>query len=211
MLSKISLSLSILLAIAVGYLFIKDSKNNHNTSEDTVVKVADAFQGDSVKATVVAFVNGDSLNVQYRFIAENSKALEEKMKAAEQRVQREFGSRQAEYNQLMQYAQQHPDMPESEAMALEEKLGSLQADMDAIQQREVGALKKKETELQEQLLKRVNTYLEKFSKERGIDYVINKQSEFQVLLFGNSSYDITSEVIAGLNAEYEAELQQNQK
>jgi Skp family chaperone for outer membrane proteins len=61
--------------------------------------------------------------------------------------------------------------------------------------------------LQEELLNRVNQYLAKFTKERGIDYVINKQSEFQVLLFGNSDYDITAEVIAGLNAEYASEKQ----
>lgn len=208
MLSKISLSISLLLAIAVGYLLWKSSANSTSSHTNETVKVAPAFQGDSVKATVVAFVNGDSLNEKYRFIAENSKDLEVKMKAAEERVQKAYGSRQKDYNDMIQYAQEHPDMPETEARALEENIAALQAELDGIQQREVGALKKKEIELQEQLMKRVNTFLKKYSEERGIDYVINKQSEFQVLLYGNEAYDITSEVIAGLNAEYEAELLQ---
>jgi Skp family chaperone for outer membrane proteins len=107
----------------------------------------------------------------------------------------------------MRYAQEHPDMSEAEAIALQQDMERLQVEMDEIQQREVGVLQKKEAQLQEELLNRVNQYLAKFTKERGIDYVINKQSEFQVLLYGNPDYDITSEVIAGLNAEYAAEKQ----
>ena len=98
-------------------------------------------------------------------------------------------------------------MSQAEAAALQQDMERLQMEMDEIQQREVGVLQKKEAQLQEELLSRVNAYLTKFTKERGIDYVINKQSEFQVLLFGNSDYDITSEVLAGLNAEYAAEKQ----
>ena len=63
MLSKISLSISVLLAIAVGYLLWKTSKTNLPSSDDAQVKVAEAFQGDSVKATVVAFEPYD-FNVQ---------------------------------------------------------------------------------------------------------------------------------------------------
>jgi Skp family chaperone for outer membrane proteins len=129
------------------------------------------------------------------------------MIAAEERVKKEYGPRQAQYEQNMRYAQEHPDMSEAEAIALQQDMERLQVEMDEIQQREVGVLQKKEAQLQEELLNRVNQYLAKFTKERGIDYVINKQSEFQVLLYGNPDYDITSEVIAGLNAEYAAEKQ----
>jgi len=90
---------------------------------------------------------------------------------------------------------------------LQQDMERLQMEMDEIQQREVGVLQKKEADLQKELIERVNRYLEKYTRERGIDYVINKQSEFQVLLYGNPDYDITAEVIAGLNAEYEAEKQ----
>jgi Skp family chaperone for outer membrane proteins len=155
----------------------------------------------------VAYVNGDTLNSKYDFIVEKSNDLDQKMAAAEERVKKEYAPRQAQYEQNMRYAQEHPDMSEAEAMALQKDMERLQIEMDEIQQREVGVLQKKETQLQEDLLKRVNTYLEKFTKERGIDYVINKQSEFQVILYGSPDYDITAEVIAGLNAEYASEKQ----
>lgn len=207
MLSKISIAISVLLAVAVGYLLYQTSvSSNPLDKAGKEVKIAEAFSGDAgVKPTVVAFVNGDSLNASYNFIVEKSKDLEVKMKAAEQRVKEAYGSRQQKYDSNMRYAQENPNMPESEAMALQSEMEQMQAEMDEIQEREVGVLKKKEAELQEQLLKRVNAYLDVFSKQRGIDYVINKQSEFQVLLYSNSAYDVTAEVIAGLNAEYQIE------
>jgi Skp family chaperone for outer membrane proteins len=207
MIAKISMAVSALLAVVVVLLWFKVSGlSNPSAGVDENVPVAAAFSGDGgPRATIVAYVNGDSLNSKYDFIVEKSNDLDQKMAAAEERVKKEYAPRQAQYEQNMRYAQEHPDMSEAEAMALQKDMERLQIEMDEIQQREVGVLQKKEAQLQEDLLKRVNTYLEKYTKERGIDYVINKQSEFQVILYGSPDYDITAEVIAGLNAEYASE------
>jgi Skp family chaperone for outer membrane proteins len=207
MIAKISIALSVVLSIVVGVLWYKvstvHSGMDGNSSE---TPIAPAFNGESgPRAPIVAYVNGDSLNAKYNFIVEKSKDLDQKMAAAEERVKKEYGPRQAQYEQNMRYAQEHPDMSEAEAIALQKDMERLQIEMDEIQQREVGVLQKKEAQLQEDLLNRVNQYLAKFTKERGIDFVINKQSEFQVILYGNADYDITADVIAGLNAEYAAE------
>jgi outer membrane protein len=208
MIGKISLGVSIVLSILVAVLWFKISALSYGNVGEENVQVAPAFAGEGgPRPTIVAYVNGDSLNAKYDFIVEKSKDLDQKMTAAEERVKKEYAPRQAQYEQNMRYAQEHPDMSQAEAVALQQDMERLQMEMDEIQQREVGVLQKKEAQLQEELLNRVNQYLTKFTKERGIDYVINKQSEFQVLLYGNSDYDITSEVIAGLNAEYAAEKQ----
>jgi Skp family chaperone for outer membrane proteins len=209
MIAKISMAISALLAVVVVLLWFKVSGlSNQPAGGEEVVPVAAAFSGaGGPRATVVAYVNGDTLNSKYDFIVEKSNDLNQKMSSAEERVKKEYAPRQAQYEQNMRYAQEHPDMSEAEAIALQKDMERLQIEMDEIQQREVGVLQKKETQLQEELLKRVNAYLDKFTKERGIDYVINKQSEFQLILYGNPDYDITAEVIAGLNAEYALEKQ----
>lgn len=208
MISKISLALSVVLTAMVIFLWVKLNGMTGSTDNTPEVPVAAAFaQEGGAKPTVVAYVNGDTLNSKYNFIVEKSKDLETKMAAAEERVKKEYGPRQAQYEQNMRYAQEHPEMSDAEAMALQKDMERLQKEMDEIQQREVGVMQKKEADLQQELIARVNEYLKKFTKERGIDYVINKQSEFQVILFGNPDYDITAEVIAGLNAEYEVEKQ----
>ncbi len=208
MTSKFSMAWSALLTIIVVVLAIKVFSGNTADATEQAVPVPAAFAKEGgPDATVVAFVNGDTLNQRYTFIVEKSKDLDAKMASAEERVKREYGPRQAQYEQNMRYAQEHPEMSEAEAIALQQDMERLQIEMDEIQQREVGVLQKKEADLQKELIERVNRYLEKYTRERGIDYVINKQSEFQVLLYGNPDYDITAEVIAGLNAEYEAEKQ----
>jgi Skp family chaperone for outer membrane proteins len=208
MTSKFSMAWSALLTIIVIVLAIKVFSGNTADATEQAVPVPAAFAKEGgPDATVVAFVNGDTLNQRYTFIVEKSKDLDAKMASAEERVKREYGPRQAQYEQNMRYAQEHPEMSEAEAIALQQDMERLQIEMDEIQQREVGVLQKKEADLQKELIERVNRYLEKYTRERGIDYVINKQSEFQVLLYGNPDYDITAEVIAGLNAEYEAEKQ----
>jgi len=207
MIAKISIAVSAVLAACVVFLWVKVASLDASTDTPSEeVAVAAAFSGDGgPRATVVAYVNGDTLNIAYDFIVEKSKDLDQKMQSAEERVKKEFGPRQAQYAQNMRYAQEHPDMSEPEAIALQKDMERLQMEMDEIQQREVGVLQKKEAQLQQELLDRVNKYLVKYTQERGIDYVINKQSEFQLILFGNADYDITAEVIAGLNAEYAAE------
>jgi Skp family chaperone for outer membrane proteins len=208
MISKISLALSVVLTAIVIFLWVRLNGMSESTDITPEVPVAAAFaQEGEAKPTVVAYVNGDTLNSKYNFIVEKSKDLETKMAAAEDRVKKEYGPRQVQYEQNMRYAQEHPEMSDAEAMALQKDMERLQKEMDEIQQREVGVMQKKESDLQQELITRVNEYLKKFTKERGIDFVINKQSEFQVILFGNPDYDITAEVIAGLNAEYEVEKQ----
>jgi len=208
MTSKVSMAWSAALTIIVIVLAIKVFSGTTADATEQAVPVPAAFAKEGgPDATVVAFVNGDTLNQRYTFIVEKSKDLDAKMASAEERVKREYGPRQAQYEQNMRYAQEHPEMSEAEAIALQQDMERLQIEMDEIQQREVGVLQKKEADLQKELIERVNRYLEKYTRERGIDYVINKQSEFQVLLYGNPDYDITAEVIAGLNAEYEAEKQ----
>jgi Skp family chaperone for outer membrane proteins len=208
MTTKVSMVWSALLTIVVVALAVKVFSGSAADTKEQNVPVPAAFAKEGgPDATVVAFVNGDTLNQRYAFIVEKSKDLDAKMASAEERVKREYGPRQAQYEQNMRYAQEHPEMSEAEAMALQQDMERLQMEMDEIQQREVGVLQKKEADLQKELIERVNRYLEKYTRERGIDYVINKQSEFQVLLYGNPDYDITAEVIAGLNAEYEAEKQ----
>lgn len=204
MLSKISLALSILLTIAVIYLFVNRGTNAKQTAGDEI-EVAPAFSGDSApRSSVVAFVNGDTLNAKYKFITEKSAQLEDKMKIADERVKKEYMSRQKEWDELMAYAQSKP-LPPDEERVVQQRLMTLQSEIEDIQKREAGSLAKKEEELQNELQKRVGDFLKSYAKQRGIDYVFNKQSGLEIILYGSNAYDITNEVVAALNEEYEKE------
>lgn len=208
MLSKISLGINVLLIVAVVYLFVKTSSgesSSESTSTSYELPENSAFKdGGAIKAPILAYINGDSLNANYKFIKDRTKALEQKYRAADERVRKEYQRRQQEVQELVAYAQSKK-LPDDEARVVEETLARLQMEMEDIQQRESDNVMQKEMEMQKELVERVQKFLEGYTKEKGIDYVVNYQSSTQFILYGNKAYDITADVLNGLNAQYENE------
>ena len=208
MTSKISLIVSILSLALAGYLFFRKPQlsNALETRTGEPVKVAEAFStAEGVKPVVLAFVNGDTLNEHYTFIVEKRTHLESKLAAAENKVRKEYQTRQSEVERLVQYAEKNPNLPASEQAAIQNDIMRMENEMAAIQEREMSAIQKQRDELDEELHKKVGLYLENYAKQKGIDYVVNYQKEMRYVLYGNPAYDITEEVLAGLNAEYARE------
>jgi outer membrane protein len=205
MLAKISLGLSVLLSIAVVYLLL-NRNSPATTTPNEVPSIAPALTSEGgPRATVLAYLNGDSLNEKYKFITEKSKILESKYKSADRKVSDEYKKREKDAKDLMDYYQQNPTMSEQEKFNIQQKLAELEGEMQRIQEQATGGLAKDEENLQKELLSRVHKYLETYSKAHGIDYVMNYQGSINLILYGNGAYDITSDVIRGLNEEYDAE------
>ena len=108
MLAKISLGLSALLSIAVVYLLLNRNAPA-TTTPNEVPSIAPALTTEGgPRATVLAYLNGDSLNEKYKFITEKSKILESKYKSADRKVSDEYKKREKDAKDLMDYYQQNP-------------------------------------------------------------------------------------------------------
>jgi outer membrane protein len=116
-------------------------------------------------------------------------------------VRKEYQKRQAEVQDLMQYAQSK-QLPDDEAATIESRLQQLQVEMEQIQAKESNAVMEKEAEMQKELQGRVQKYLDAYAKQKGIDFVVNYQPTTQFILYGNGAYDVTNDVLKGLNEEY---------
>lgn len=204
MLSKIALGLNVLLIAAVTYLFFQVNKKKEVETVGSLPATSVFSSSDSVKPPIMAYINGDSLNSQYKFIVDRSKALEQKYRDADAKVKREYQQRQAEVNDLMAYAQKG-NVPDDEMRTIESRLQQLEMEIQQIQEQESSRVMKKEQELQVELQEKVQNFLKNYAREKGIDFIVNYQPGTQVILYGNAAYDVTSEVIARLNAEYELE------
>ncbi len=209
MIQKIFIGLNVLLLGAVIYLFV----NKSSAPEMPAVALPEnsAFNSaEGAKAPIMAYINGDSLNARYKFISERTKSLEQKYRAADERVRKEMQKRQAEAQELMQYAQSK-QLPDDEARVIEERMARLQMEMEDIQAKESEGVMKKESEMQKELLAKVQEFLKTYTKEKGIDYVVNYQEGTQFILYGNNAYDITTDVINRLNVLYEEEKKNEKK
>lgn len=205
MIAKISLGVSALLTIAVVYLLLNNKPKSADPAEVTPTTAPALTTEGGPRPVVVAFVNGDSINEKYKFILEKTKSLESKYKSADRKFSDEYLKKEKEANELIAEYQKNPNMLEVEKQIIQQKLGKIEEELQRLQQESAGGLLKEEELLQKELLSRVSKYLENYAKAHGIDYVMNQQGGLNVLLYGNGAYDITSDVIMGLNAEYEAE------
>jgi outer membrane protein len=206
MLSKISLGINALLIVAVVVLFVRTSKSTTAIEAPELLPENSAFTSpDGPKGAVMAYINGDSLNAKYKFIVDKTKLLEQKYKQAELNVQKEYNARKEQLDALMEHAQSGK-MTDDEAPLIEEKLLQLQNEMQNIEAQASRAVMEREAELRNDLMKRVSVFMDNYAKAKGIDYIVNYQPSTNFILYGNNGYDVTTEVISLLNAEYEKEL-----
>jgi outer membrane protein len=204
MINKLSIGLTIALAIAVIVLFVQVNKlkNGGVAPATSELPANSAFaSAEGPKAPILAYINGDTLNAKYQFILDRTKSLEAKYRASDEKVRKEYQKRQAEVQDLMQYAQSK-QLPDDEAATIESRLQQLQVEMEQIQTKESNSVMEKEAEMQKELQGRVQKYLDAYAKQKGIDFVVNYQPTTQFILYGNGAYDVTNDVLKGLNEEY---------
>ncbi|MDP4731086.1 MAG: OmpH family outer membrane protein [Flavobacteriales bacterium] len=198
-----NLILVILFAGTFVALLVMWSKLNSALELAEKSKVVDTISPGQMK---VAYVNLDSLNSQYAFITDKSAELEKSAAAAEAKVKAEASKRQKEVDELVAYAQRG-NLPADEQATVQNRLGQLQNELAQIQQREEEMLMQSEAALQEDLRKKLEVYTANYAKANGWDYIFSYQSTAPLILFANPIYDLTSEIVKGLNAEYETEKQ----
>lgn len=208
--AKISLGLNILLIAAVAYLFTRIGGNAADTPGDgqpqfyldTAAKTFVPGQG-----SIVAYVLGDSINANYRFITEKEDELIASSKNSEARIEREIAQAQNRYMELVGKAEAGGFASQEEVAKAEEELAGLDQKIQELQARESERNAQLAGELQKEFFERVQKFLTAYAAQRGIDVVLNLQPG-GMMLYGSDSLNITSEVIRGLNAEYEAEKNQ---
>lgn len=198
-----NLILVILFAGTFVALMVMWSKLNTAMELAEKSKVVDTISPGQMK---IAYVNLDTLNAKYLFISEKSAELEKNASAAETKVKNEAAMRQKEVDELVAYAQKG-NLPADEQATVQNRLGQLQNELAQIQQREEELLMQNEAALQEQLRKKLEVYTANYAKANGWDYIFSYQSTAPLILFANPIYDLTGEIVKGLNAEYETEKQ----
>ena len=148
----------------------------------------------------LAFVNSDSLAVKYLFFDEVNKQLE----AKKEKFEKEFANRATGLQrQIEDFQKTANNMTIAQARAVEEDLARKQQNLQQYQQILTQNLLKEEAKLNKELYESVAKYLEKYGKENGLDFIF-KHSAGGEIWYGDSSMDITDEIIEGLNKEYNA-------
>jgi outer membrane protein len=197
---NLSLVLNIVLLIAVGFLyflhFSGTKPGSSNSKSDTT----------SINSNI-AYINSDTVLKYYDYLKVNKGQLEAKTKQMDQDYQnRANGLR----NEIAAYQRNVNSMTLGQVKATEEDLGKKQQNLQLYQQTLSQQLMEEESKLNKALYDRITAFLKIYGEEKGLQVVL-KYDPTSDVLYGNNALDITKDVIAGLNANYQQEKTASQK
>lgn len=157
---------------------------------------AHATQSGSVK---IAYVEVDSIMSQYKFCKEYSLILQKKSQNIENTLAAKQNSLQAAVAKFQQDVQNNK-YTQQQAEAVQANLQKQGADLQALQQR-LGAEFQNETNTFNKALRdSIQHYLAAYNKDKKYGLILSKAGDN--ILYADKAYDITNEVIAGLNKAY---------
>lgn len=157
---------------------------------------AHATQSGSVK---IAYVEVDSIMSQYKFCKEYSLILQKKSQNIENTLAAKQNSLQAAAAKFQQDVQNNK-YTQQQAEAVQANLQKQGADLQALQQR-LGAEFQNETNTFNKALRdSIQHYLAAYNKDKKYGFILSKAGDN--ILYADKAYDITNEVIAGLNKAY---------
>ena len=155
----------------------------------------------------LAYVEIDSIMTQYNFCKEYSKILEKKGQNIQNTLAQKQQALQNAGANFQQKLQQNAYTRE-QAEGIQASLQKQAADLDALSQR-LGTEFQAETEkFNEALRDSIRHFLDQYNKDKKYSIIFSKQGEN--LLYADKSYDITDEVIAGLNKGYKSQVPKEQ-
>lgn len=207
---NISLALNFVLIIAVGFLYYKQFSGIKPSS--AVIAVADS-SGKSIQTPTmvpvinnapkdvrIVFVNADSIFAKYEFAKKMKAAGDVKVANYQRSYQEKAAAFQKDYNDYMEkagaggYTKEQGTAIETSLQKRRDEILEMQQNQDKV----LGDVEKTNSDVQ----KSVYDYLEHFNKEHGYYCVLAYTKSGGGVLGVDNSLDVTAQVLAGLNNEY---------
>lgn len=205
--NKINLGLNVVLLAAVLFLFFRDQPESQSVDESQTEVAAHLQDADSLLTDSLAlpgtdarivYVDAEVLNTEYQFIIDKYEELEKEQMRIEKQVERKLRSAEERYLELESQA---PTMTQSQLEQAQMELQQLQQEITEFQEKAASDFRRKEAAAQDEFFSNIRSFLQDYNKDGRYDYILTYQKGGQILLM-NESYDITREVIDGLNDHY---------
>lgn len=197
----------LLIAVAILY-YLHFSADKVSVDEvagaDTVEDVlTDSTGAPIVKKEGTVYINGDILNAEYQFVKDISAAAQASQQRLENSYKRKAQKLQQDVGVFQQKASQGL-LSENQAMAQQESLMKRKEELDKMDLKMQSLMQEFQQKNLEVRASVVN-YLKEYNKTANYQYVLTyTDGPGGVVVLADSTLDITSEVLVGLNEEYAA-------
>ena len=151
----------------------------------------------------IAYVEVDSIMTQYKFAKEYAAILEKKgqnIQATLAQKQQNLQAAAANFQQQIQQNALTREIAEQRQAALQKQNNDLQG----LQQRLSNEFASEQEKYNKALHDSIANYLARYNKDKKYSIIFSKSGDN--LLYADKAYDITNEVISGLNKAYKSTL-----
>ncbi|MEN8158397.1 MAG: OmpH family outer membrane protein [Bacteroidota bacterium] len=191
---------NVLLGAAVVVLFVLHFSDG-DKSEGKSKKSASVIAADPSDISI-AYFNMDSVMSQWDLYFEYQQELAQK----QSELETDFAGRTETFYQSVQDAQykiQRGLVTRTEAEELQQQLGTEEQNLMALQNQYTTELQEEGLVKNRKMLDMIERYVSELSEETGYSYVYSYQFGGN-LIYGAKPYDITSDVVTGLNEKYQS-------
>lgn len=186
----------ILCAFAISTIMV--SCNNESPKMDEKPAVAE----ETSTGMKIAYVEVDSLMTQYNFAKEYSVTLQKKSNNARNTLTQKGNQLQAAINNFQQKVNNNAFTSREQAASQQAAIERQQRDLKELQGRLEGELANETEKFNEALRDSLQNFLKAYNKDKKYDMILSKAGDN--ILLAEKKYDITQDVINGLNKRYKS-------
>ena len=157
----------------------------------------------------IAYVEVDSLMTQYNFAKDYSVTLQKKSNNARNTLTQKGNQLQAAVNNFQQKLQNNGFSSREQAQSVQTAIERQQRDLQELQARLESELANETQKFNEALRDSLNNFMASYNKDKKYDLILSKAGDN--ILFADRRYDITNDIINGLNKRYKPAAKNEEK
>ena len=163
-------------------------------------KMDDQPAAASADGLKIAFVEVDSLMTQYDFAKDYSVTLQKKSNNARNTLNQKGNALQAAVNNFQQKLNNNGFQSREQAASVQAAIQRQQNDLQELQARLESELANETAQFNQALRDSLQNFLDAYNKDKKYDMILSKAGDN--ILLANKKFDITQDVINGLNKRY---------
>lgn len=186
-------NINIVLFVLVGILAIALFLSTKKTSPTTAN--ANTIDG----KLKIAYVDLDSIQEKYNYYKEKMVEFEKKKEDADRQLNTAF---QRIEEERITFAKKGQAITQAEYENFQRSYQGKMQNLEEQKRNMENAISTDGVKMLEELKTKINGFLETYNKEKGYSYIFSTSNSLNVLFYKDSAYNITNEVVNGLNKAY---------
>lgn len=194
--NKILTAYSIILTIAIGFLFFKTFSSPSKT-EKTTTNEKKAMDPTSSGSIAIAYINIDTLLEKYTY----AKKYNEQAYAKKNNIDRKYDNlANAWKNEVMQYQQKGSmgTLSAAEIQSTEQALAIKQEKIVKDREKELADLMEEDSKKNKKFTDDISAFIKEYNKDQKYKFIFSYVKNGN-MLYADEAADITNEIVTGLN------------